>query len=330
METKQVNLLPAPIDKREAEKRAHVYVREKYGNLPSVGDPILEDNTWRIPIEVRYPRVLFEKGTNRPKKVRYMNFENVGELKIDANKGDLLHKPRYWDVRREIEQQLNLVQVTVQKALVKTGADRFSKLPFSEHMHTPIVDIIAYLLINDHLDLTQEFSQLNDKEKDKYNNVVETLISMDLVRKSTDLLIPGNALVEIERKQEDLYLKLADALAYFFVQGYQNIQSVHQVLGPHLTISGYIYQQSVEYDDLIPVDFDEIQKVVRYSYGTVLKQLKLPRYLIQLEEIGVIKITSIKGEDVWTPHQDLLDKVKMEEEILSPIKRMFIGSGATA
>lgn len=51
----------------------------------------------------------FEKGTNRPKKVRYMNFENVGELKIDANKGDLLHKPRYWDVRREIEQQLNLV-----------------------------------------------------------------------------------------------------------------------------------------------------------------------------------------------------------------------------
>jgi len=39
--------------------------------------------------------------------VRYMNLEDIGEIRIDANKGDLLHKPRYWDVRREIEQQLN-------------------------------------------------------------------------------------------------------------------------------------------------------------------------------------------------------------------------------
>jgi hypothetical protein len=107
METKQINLLPTPIGKREAEKRAHMYVREKYGSLPSVGEPILEGGAWRIPIEVRYPRVLFEKGTNRPKKVRYMNLEDIGEIRIDANKGDLLHKPRYWDVRREIEQQLN-------------------------------------------------------------------------------------------------------------------------------------------------------------------------------------------------------------------------------
>ena len=42
METKQINLLPTPIGKREAEKRAHMYVREKYGSLPSVGEPILE------------------------------------------------------------------------------------------------------------------------------------------------------------------------------------------------------------------------------------------------------------------------------------------------
>ena len=330
METRQINLLPTPIDKREAEKRAHIYVREKYGNLPSVGEPILEGGTWRIPIEVRYPRVLFEKGTNRPKKVRYMNLEDIGEIRIDANKGDLLHKPRYWDVRREIEQQLNLVQVTVQKALVKTGADRFSKLPFSEHMHTPVADIIAYLLITDPLDFTQEFSLLYDRAREKYNNIVETLTSMDLVRRSADLLIPGNVLVEIERKEEDLHLKLSDALAYFFVQGYQNIQSVHQVLGPHLTISGYIYQQSVEYDDLIPLEFNEIEKAVRFSYGTPLKQLKLPRYLIQLEEIGVIEATSIKGEDVWTPEQDLLDRVRMEEEILLPIRRMFIKSSAVA
>jgi hypothetical protein len=109
---------------------AHFFVRERYGNLPSVGMPALHNNCWIIPIHVKYPRVLFEKGTNHPKKVRYMNFEKVGEISIDADKGDIIDKPRYYDIKSEILEKLDFVQISVQKALVKTGAGNFSRLPF--------------------------------------------------------------------------------------------------------------------------------------------------------------------------------------------------------
>lgn len=320
----QIRIADIPVEKEEAQKIAHFLVREKYGNLPSVGRPVLKDNIWIIPIEVKYPRISFEKITNRPSKVRYMNFENVGEIKIDANNGVVIDKPRYYDLRDEINSRLDLIQISVQKALVKVGANRFSKLPFSEHMHTPIQDIIAYLLINDTLNLKEEIAPLSEHDQDKYLKNVDLLIKTGLVRKNENLLIPDNALIEIEQSEVNVSFKLSKALSYFFAQGYENIQSIQQVLGPYLIISGFIYEQSIEYDELIEVDYREIQAVLQRYYGQLVKIFKLPRYLIQLIEVGLIEQDIIRGENVWGPTQDILLEVKGQEEILSPIKNMFI------
>jgi hypothetical protein len=322
----QVKLIDNPVNKKDAQMMAHLYVREKYGNLPSVGIPAVQDNIWVVPINVKYPRVFFDKGTDRPKKVRYMNFEKVGEIKIDGNSGEIIDKPRYFDIKSEIKGKLDFIQNSVQKALVKTGAQNFSKLPFSEHMHTPIEDILAFLLLKDKLDLQNEISLLNDEERDRYMKNIDLLISTGLIRQSDNLIIPDNALIEIERSTGDIYLKMNKALSYFFAQGYENISSIQQVLGPYLTISGYIYSQSIEYDDVIPVEFQEIQSIIQQNYGQLIKQMKIPRYLIQLNEVGLIDQTVISGEDIWLPKKDILRNVKLEDTLLSPIRNMFIDS----
>lgn len=320
----QIRIVDIPIEKEEAQKIAHFLVREKYGNLPSVGRPVLKDNIWIIPIEVKYPRISFEKITNRPHKVRYMNFENVGEIKVDANNGIIIDKPRYYDLRNEINTRLDFIQISVQKALVKVGANRFSKLPFSEHMHTPIQDIIAYLLINDTLNLQEEIASLSEQDQEKYLKNVDLLIKTGLVRRNENLLVPDNALIEIEQSEDEVSSKLAKALSYFFIQGYENIQSIQQVLGPYLIISGYIYEQSIEYDDMAEVDYNEILAVLQRYYGQLVKLFKLPRYLIQLMEVGLIEQKIVGGENVWRPKQEVLYEVKGQDEILSPIKNMFI------
>lgn len=325
----QVKLIENPINKKDAQMMAHLFVREKYGNLPSIGIPAFQDNIWVVPINVKYPRVFFEKGTNRPKKVRYMNFEKVGEIKIDANRGDIIDKPRYFDIKSEIKAKLDFIQISVQKALVKTGAQNFSKLPFSEHMHTPIEDIIAFLLLKDKLDLQNEISLLTDEERDRYMKNIDLLISTGLIRKSDNLIIPDNALIEIERSTGDISSKMNKALSYFFAQGYDNISSIQQVLGPYLTISGYIYGQSIEYDDVIPVEFQEIQSIIQQNYGQLVKQMKIPRYLIQLNEVGLLDQSVIRGEDVWFPKADILRNVKLEDTLLTPIRNMFIESRAS-
>jgi len=324
----QVRLLESPINKKDAQKRAHLFVREKYGNLPSVGIPEIQDNVWIIPINVKYPRVFFESATNKPKKVRYMNFERIGEIKIDANNGDIVDKPRSWDIKSEIKGKLDFVQLTVQKALVKTGAQNFSKLPFSEHMHTPIEDIISFLLLKDKIDLETELSILSEEEKEKYLKNIDLLITTGLIRKNDNFVLPDNAFVEIERSSDNISSKLSKALSYFFAQGYDNISSIQQVLGPYLTISGYIYGQSIEYDDIIPVEYSEIQALIQQSYGQSIKQMKIPRYLIQLNEVGLLDQSSCRGEDMWLPKTDILRSVRMEETLLSPIRNMFIDSTA--
>ena len=326
----QVKLIDTPIQKDEAQMMAHLFVREKYGNLPSVGSPSLQNNIWIIPIDVKYPRVLFEKGTSRPKKVRYMNFEKVGEIKIDANKGNIIDKPRYYDIKSEIKVKLDFVQISVQKALVKNGARNFSKLPFSEHMHSPIEDIIAYLLLKDKIDLGSEISFLTPEERERYIKNIDLLISTGLIRKNENLVIPDNALIEIERSTGNISSKMNKALSYFFAQGYENISSIQQVLGPYLTISGYIYGQSIEYDDVIPIEFQEIQTVIQQNYGQLIKQMKIPRYLIQLNEVGLIDQKVVRGEDVWLPKPEILQNVKLEDTILAPIRNMFIESRARA
>ena len=217
----------------------------------------------------------------------------------------MTNKPRYGDLKHKIKENFEFVQTSVQKALIKSAAMQFSKLPFSEHMHSPIIDVIAYLLINERIELSQEIGQLHEKDREKYLKIIDTLEEIGLIQRTNNYLLPDNALIEIEHQNETLYSQLSNALAFYFSHGYENIQSVHQVVGPHLTISGYIYQQSIEYDDLTPVKYEEIRRIVHLIYRQDLKQIKIPRYLIQLNKVKLIELESKHGEDTWLPNVDV-------------------------
>ena len=324
----QIRIADYSLRKEDIVKIAHEFIREKYGNLPSLGAPSLAEDKWIIPINFKYPRILFDEYSKRPKKVRYMRFDNLGEITIDANKGVIIDKPRYYDLRNDICKNLDMIQMNVQKALVKVGANMFSHLPFSEHMHTPIQDIISYLLIHDTLNIRNEIDQLTGQEKEKYLKNIDLLTDTGLVRRNEDLLIPDNALIEIEQSEDDISKKLSKALAYFFAQGYENINSIQQVLGPYLLISGYIYEQSVEYDDFISVPYSEIQLIFQRFYGQLIKYFKIPRYLIQLIDVGLIDKKIVNGEYNWLPKESILSMVKDEDELLSPIRNMFVEKAA--
>jgi hypothetical protein len=184
--------------------------------------------------------------------------------------------------------------------------------------------------LRDKIDLDSEISFLTPEEREKYLKNIDLLISTGLIRKNENFVIPDNALIEIERSTGDISSKMNKALSYFFAQGYDNISSIQQVLGPYLTISGFIYGQSIEYDDVIPIEFQEIQTVIQQNYGQLIKQMKIPRYLIQLNEVGLIDQNVIRGEDVWLPKPEILRQVKLEDTILAPIRNMFIESRVRA
>ena len=315
-------LVDMPVNEKDARKFAYDVIRSELGSTPYPGKPKLENGIWIVPIHVRYPRILSDEAGETPEKAHFMNFENIGEIKIDANKGSMIDRSSYYDVRSAIQEQLDNVRTTVEMALVKVGANRFAHLPFPEHMHTPIVDVLSWVLINDRIDVLEDLSVIRDVDREKYVQHINLLESTGLVRRSGNLIIPDNNLVEIERKYKKLSEKILNAMAFFFEKGYTSIDSIKQVLGPHLTITGFCYEIALEYGEVRHIDYTSIEQMIYQRYRQDVKRIKLPRYLIQLESVGLLEETKVSGKSVWRGKENIFEKIQ-GEEILQPIRKFL-------
>jgi len=58
-------------------------------------------------------------------------------------------------------------------------------------------------------------------------------------------------------------------------------------------------------------------------YRQEVKRFKLPRYLIQLESVGLLEETTISGKTVWQGKEDIFDRIRGEEEILQPVRKFL-------
>ena len=318
----QSRLANPPVDKNEAKRLALELIRNTYGNIPYPGEPYIDEDIWKVPIIARYPRVLVNEEERVPERVRFMVFENIGDIEINPNDGKIINRPGYWMLQSAIKDELELIQTTVWKALVKVGANNFSNLPLSEHMHTPIEDILSWLLINDTLDLEEHLGILNQEDQNKYLQNVEHLQFVGLIRKTGNIIEPDNAFIEIENKADNISLALANSLAYFFERGYEYIDTIKQVLGPHLIVTGSIYQRSIEYGKNVILRTDSLKGMMIDHYpGQPHKLFKLPRYLVQCVSVGLIDKKVLAGENVWKGKDEILNQIMAEDEIIEPIRQ---------
>ena len=311
------------IDKRSVEKLAYEKIRTRYGTIPHPGEPILEGDMWTVPIDVRYPRVLTGESEEYPAKVRFMNVRNIGVIQISAKTGEIVDMPRYYDVRNTIRNFIQQIATVVDKALVKVGADRFSRLPFPTHMHSPVVDVLSWVLTNNELNTEEVLQSASDDERDKYIQHIQSLENVGLVRVTESLIEPADLLIEIESRSPSLQRNLSDALTVFFQEGYDMIESIRQVLGPHLVISSFCYQSSLEYGDLVGLTYGVIEKNMMERYRQE-KRIKIPRYLAQLESIEMLRGDVRKGEPVWFGTEDVFSRIRSEAEILEPFEEYLL------
>ncbi len=316
------------IDKSKAEDIAYKLIRSKYGNIPTPGEPSFNEQmgSWEIPIISSYPRILMNENNKTPLKVRLLRLENLGKIVISSISGEIIEKPRYYDVANTLSEALKIIRTSVEKALVKVAASKFSKLPFGEHMHTPILDILSQLLTNESFNIEEEFD--NESDKSRYIEYINSLINCGLVRTVDNIVLPGNSLVEIEKiyteKNKSTPDKLHAALSLFFERGFDKIASIRAVLGPYLDITGTCYQEAVEYDSIIPISYKTFVSSILEDYRyQPIKKTKVARYLIQLEEVGLLQEVIKNGETLWKPEESILNNLQREEEILRPLRSIL-------
>ncbi len=307
---------------RDIERIAFDFIRTKYGNLPYPGKPIFKENVWIVPINIRYPRILFDEIKKIPKKVRFMQEKRVGELIISPENYQIIKKPTYFELRRTILEHLESIRISVEKALVKVAAKNFSKLPLPIHMNTPIVDVLSYLLVKDSFNMKEELERLPRDDVEKYLNHINSLKAVGLVDIINNVVYPGDYLIQVEKMGGKLKDKLQRALTIFFSRGYEFIERIREVLGIHLVISGIFYEASIEYEEMIPFKSSTIERIILdMPQYRLEKKIKIPRYLAQLEEIDILDETTIDGETAWVGNNEIMKKIYSEPELITDIMK---------
>lgn len=316
----QKRLTDLPMRQRDAESLAEETLLAEVGSTPYLGRCREEGPLFIFDVEASYPRVIWDESGAEVRKTRFITIGKVGELVVDRNAGRVVDRPRYFDVQRAIRDKLEFVSRSVEKALVKIAADRFSLLPFPVHLHTPVLDVLSWLLVKDSMQLTE----LGDAPEETRQKLVATLSPLQrvgLIEIHDATVTAGPMLVGIEENYDTAPKQLEHAMAHFFREGFEFIDTVRQVLGTHLTVSSVLYEKAEEGGGSVPLSLDQIETEFQRFYSHE-KLTKLPRYLVQLESIGVTRRSVKAGASLWSATPELFAQVSADQ-LLEPVSQLF-------
>jgi hypothetical protein len=316
----QAKFSDLPLSKDAAKELAEEVLVSDIGTTPNLGSVHEFEDRFVFDVDVSYPRVIWDDSADEPRKTRFLHVGKVGEITVDRFRGRVLDRPKYYAVQSLIREKLGVISDTVEKGLVKVAADEFAGLPFPVHLHTPVLDMLSWLLVHDRMKV-EDLAEIPHEPQAKIMSTLEPLSRVGLIEIRDRTILPGPYLIEIERLETALPRQLSKALALFFRDGYQFIDTVRQVLGAHLTVSGMIYERATEYENPVPLSLLQIERDFVRFYPTE-RLVKLPRYLVQLEAIGILNHAVLHGVPVWSANDSIYARMR-GDEVLEPLRSFF-------
>lgn len=309
------------ISKSEAKKQAQETLAFEIGNLPHLGEPEETEAEYVFPLLTTMPRVIFDENRERPVDVKFMSEDEVGEIRIDGESGEVSHRSNVYKIERNIRRQQNKIEIAVEKALVRSSATKFSRLPFPEHRYTPITDLLSHLILEGPID-PDELDEMNAADEQKYEDYIDMLVDVNLVRRRGETVVADDIFIEMQANKDTHPEMLNVALAHFFEAGADQINTIREILGPYLAIAGYYYQKALEvssgFPSIVDEEFDERLEKRYAGNDRVQKKFKLSRYLIQLEEVGLLE-SDPQRDGSWRGNESVKQNLLREDQLLAPI-----------
>lgn len=316
------------ISEEEAQKRAQKVLTFEIGNLPHLGEPVRVDSDYVFPLYIRRPRVIFDSDREKPVKLEFMSELRIGTICIDGKSGEATRTnlPR---INRRIRKQKLDVAEAVQQALVRSSSHRFSRLPFPTHRYTPILDILSHILIEGPIEI-DSLSAITDEDSRSYEDYIAQLSDVDLVRVRSGQVEADSVLIEIQTEEIPPHeppnsKRLNAALAHFFREGAKNTDSIRQILGPYLVLSAYYYRRAIDIGDPPSVSEEEFKEEIERFYSgkdELRKEFKVARYLIQLEEVGILNNDPESAEPAWVGDEAILHNLS-EDQLMNSVSGGF-------
>lgn len=311
------------IPEDEARKEAEKILRFKIGPQYSLDAPKeTESGGFVFPVSVRLPRVIFDELRSDPVSVKYLEPRQVGEITIE-NKDEVeyTHPQKIYANVRQVEKK---IQEAVEKALISAAAKDFTKLPFPENRYAPVEDLLAEIILKESVPIEDVKALESGDDDDKYTKHLETLKQNELIRRQGGSLVAGDILASIQRDTDKNHEALNAALGHFFQENINDLDKLHQVLGPYLAIAGFYYRLAIDSDNLPMVSEKELREAFSAHYKgqgrqTNLKEFKMSRYLLHLERAGILESVTESEGRLWTGDENIRDSVKEQSQYLGTI-----------
>lgn len=294
------------VPEEKARESAEETLRLEIGNLPHLGDPEIEEGEYIFPLLISLPRVIFDKEGEEPVGVRFLEETEIGEIRVNAATGEVTDRTDLHEIEAEIEEKEKEIEREVQRALIKSSAEEFSQLPYSTHRYTPVRNILSELILSAELPKSK-LETMGVYEK--YLDHINLLLDCNLIREENGSYVAGNILTQILSegdKQPSEALK--EAMKYLFEKNADNLEMMHEILGPHLEVAGYYYRRAIQSEELPSVSKSEIRRMLESrEHGKKAKRkgFQASRYLLQLEEVGLLESEAEHGNRVWTGDKEI-------------------------
>lgn len=308
------------ISEEEAHRKAVTMVRSELGMYLQLGEGDFnrEQNKFVFPLLIQSPK-LIRDGEGNVRDARFFSELNLGDVTVDGATGEV-NRPRIQTIEAQIRKQEERVELAVRKALVSIAGSKLSHLPFPENQFAPLEDILSHVIV--HGSLSMESIEMMDsgRKNDRYSEYVESCKELDLLQVADGILISGDLLIGMEEDQETLQGAVNAAIGRYFEKNIGEYQMINRTLKPYLVIAGRYYRRSLELEQMPKIEEEELRQAVMAEYTgkeREKKLMKMYRYLVHLNDIGILHPQQEGAKTVWVGDPDVDAALRKQSEFLS-------------
>lgn len=323
------------IDSDEARRKAMKVVRFELGTYLRLGHHEFDEEEFEFvfPITIRSPKLILDAQQKDAVDLRSLSEIQLGHITVDAKTGEV-DRPRKSSLKKELRQYEEELNRAIQKALVSASGRQLSHLPFPENQFAKLEDILAQAILNDEVSKwdieLMDSDRDDDNEGTSYEEYVEDLLSLNLLKQGhqEDVYAAGDLLTKIQNDEDydGHNEEMNAALGVYFESHFGDFDMVKRTLGPYLVIAGHYYRRALELDQMPTISESELREAVRFEYSgqrASRKEFKLSRYLIQLQEVGVLEPVYDRGERLWVGDDDIRTKLERQTDYLGEFSRIM-------
>lgn len=311
----------------EARRRAAKVVRQELGTFPRLGQGEYdrENNKFQFHLFIRSPKIISDDRRDEVVDIRYYNELDLGSVTVDGDSGEV-NRPNRSRIRKKIREQENEVEIAVQKALISAAGRKFSHLPFPENQYSPLEDILAELILNGQMSMDQIETMDENRSNDRYHEYLQKLLELDLAEQDDEVITNGSVLIDLLNETDSYQEALNGAIGRYFEANIGEFMMIKRTLGPYLVIAGRYYRRALELDELPVVEEAELRRAIKYEYSgknRERKLVKLSRYLIQLEDVGILESVSQDGKQYWVGKERIRDDLRDQSQYLATVQPLI-------